>query len=628
LIGNSEAYGSVIYVVLPGQLDAPHVRLALTRLRATTNNLILVAEAAEAERSVAALGSAAPDRIVTHDKLQTSRAGYRAGMLSLLDGTGPIGSVMLGGGHVFGPIVGSDDFPLPEDPDWDVFAPYWHRPALDPRLKNLTRQERIASLDLTILSAAVLAHPDAFRFWDSFDPSGDHWNEFLNCDLAFSQWASENDFGIGYAMSAERLETADPRLYEAHRLMSDGAPCLPLALLTLDPLLHDLNAIELRRALSSLRARDQAMYDAVNAFAVRNIKPRDYAAVADQYEIVADKPTDPCKSEWSFGPVAVFIHAFYAEMIEDFWLLTRRLPCAAQLYITTATAKDQSEIGDYLIGRGLNAKSFTIRVVEQNRGRDMSSLFITWRDVILARKHQVALRLHSKRTPQVSRRVGESFKAHLFDNLIGSAGYVSNLLTMMEAEPDIGLVAPPVVHVGFGTLGHAWFNNRAPLAGLMEDMGMDVPLDDHTPMAPYGTMYWFRTDALLRMFEWTWRWEDYNAEPHHIDGGLAHVQERLIGYAVRDRGYRIVTAMTPTAAARNYAKLEYKLQRLSAEMPTGNILHQVDDLAAINRGARVRLFRQLRNLYGRLLIWRPALRDTLRPWRTAAVALLSPRTGG
>ena len=86
---------------------------------------------------------------------------------------------------------------------------------------------------------------------------------FSTGDLAFSQWASENDFGIGYAMSAERLETADPRLYEAHRLMSDGAPCLPLALLTLDPLLHDLNAIELRRALSSLRARDQAMYDAV-----------------------------------------------------------------------------------------------------------------------------------------------------------------------------------------------------------------------------------------------------------------------------------------------------------------------------------------------------------------------------
>ena len=61
---------------------------------------------------------------------------------------------------------------------------------------------------------------------------------------------------------------------------------------------------------------------------------------------------------------------------------------------------------------------------------------------------------------------------------------------------------------------------------------MDVPLDDHTPMAPYGTMYWFRTDALLRMFEWTWRWEDYNAEPHHIDGGLAHrarAVDRLCG---------------------------------------------------------------------------------------------------
>ena len=102
-------------------------------------------------------------------------------------------------------------------------------------------------------------------------------------------------------------------------------------------------------------------------------------------------------------------------MIGDFWALVRRLPCEAHLYITTASEDDQVRIAAYLTDVGLQPQDFTLRVVAQNRGRDMSSLFITWRDVILERRHQVALRLHSKRTPQVSRRVGESFKAHLLD---------------------------------------------------------------------------------------------------------------------------------------------------------------------------------------------------------------------
>lgn len=631
-----QPYATTVFIILPGQVAAPHVRLALARLRAMTANLIVVAAPDDADAVVASLGVAAPDRVVCHHGVQSSRAGYRAGMLALLHEVPLAGRVLLTGGHVFGPVLGDT---LSNDLDasganadsalaTDIYAPYWHRPALDPRLSKLTRRDRVPSLDHTVLSEAVMTHPDFRAFWARFQPSGDHWDEFLQCDLGFAEWAEQAGLGVDYAMNEDRLETADPRFYEAHRLMADGCPCLPVAVLTLDPLLHDLNAIELRRALSTLRARDAQMHAAANAFAARSVKPRDFAAMADQYEVLSHQPTDPDKSTWTFGPVAVFIHAFYAEMIGDFWALVRRLPCEAHLYITTASEDDQVRIAAYLTDVGLQPQDFTLRVVAQNRGRDMSSLFITWRDVILARRHQVALRLHSKRTPQVSRRVGESFKAHLFDNLVGSAGYVSNLLTLMEAEPDIGLIAPPVVHVGFGTLGHAWFNNREPLAALMADMEMDVPLDDHTPLAPFGTMYWFRTDALIRMFEWTWRWEDYNAEPHHIDGGLAHVQERLIGYAVRDQGFRIVSAMTPEAAARNYAKLEYKLQRLSAEMPTGNILHQVDDLAALNRGARIQAFRRLRDLYGRLLIWRPGLRDTLRPWRTAAVAVLSPRTDG
>lgn len=614
--------GVAIYVVLPGQLDAPHVRLALQRLRATRGTLIVVASPEEAALLTSGAAHVVPDHVLADPGALTARRGYAAG-LEALWARGLDGPVLLTGGHVFGPLQQAQDSPAA-----DIRAAYWHRPALDTRLTGWDPEARTPSLDHVEIGADALKHPALRDFWSGYAGAPDPWEEFCTCDLAFARLVDSLGLTRAYPMAPARLETAHPGVYEVHRLIADGAPCLPLAALTLDPLLQDLNAVELRRALTALRARDREMHDAAQAFAVRAIKPRDFAAAADQYEILPHTPRDPEKSAWDFGEIAVFVHAYYAEMIAEFWSLIRRLPCRAHIYLTTATQDDQAEIIAYLTERGLAPDRFTVRVVAENRGRDMSSLFITWRDVVLSGRHQIALRLHSKRTPQVSRRVGESFKAHLFDNLIGSAGYVSNLLTVMEAEPDIGLVMPPVVHVGFGTLGHAWFNNRAPLAALMSDMNIHVPLDDHTPLAPYGTMYWFRTDALIRMFECAWRWEDYNQEPHHVDGGLAHVQERLIGYAARDRGYRIVTVMTPEAAARNYAKLEYKLQRLSAEMPTGNILHQVEDLAAMNRAVRPRLFRALRDLYGRVLIWRPEWRGGLIPLRTLVVALLSPRPGG
>ena len=253
----------------------------------------------------------------------------------------------------------------------------------------------------------------------------------------------------------------------------------------------------------------------------------------------------------------------------------------------------------------------------------MSSLFITWRDVALSGEYEVALRLHSKRTPQVSRQVGEGFKDHLFENLVHTEGYVRNVLDLFEAQPDIGMIVPPVVHIGFGTLGHSWFSNKRTLADLTREMYIDVPLDDFTPVAPYGTMYWFRTDALQKMFDWRWKWSDYNAEPHHVDGGVAHVQERLIGYAVQDRGYRIVQVMSPRMAGRNYAKLEYKAQMFSAYCASNNVIDQQLELESRGMVIRRTIFRTLRDAYGRTLQRFPASRAFLRPFKNAAVYLLT-----
>jgi lipopolysaccharide biosynthesis protein len=101
-----------------------------------------------------------------------------------------------------------------------------------------------------------------------------------------------------------------------------------------------------------------------------------------------------------------------------------------------------------------------------------------------------------------------------------------------------------------------------------------VPLDRDTPVAAYGTMFWFRPSALEPMFRYDWKWEDYNAEPNHVDGGLAHVQERLICYCAQQQGFRTLAVMASHQAARNYLKLEYKYQALASCFPVRDVRYQ------------------------------------------------------
>lgn len=60
-----------------------------------------------------------------------------------------------------------------------------------------------------------------------------------------------------------------------------------------------------------------------------------------------------------------------------------------------------------------------------------------------------------------------------------------------------------------------------------------------------------------------------------MDGSLAHVLERLLGYSVMSEGFHLRCIINKDSAAVNYTKLEYKLQRLGSLLPNGNIQNQI-----------------------------------------------------
>ncbi|MCU6181468.1 rhamnan synthesis F family protein, partial [Enterobacter roggenkampii] len=95
--------------------------------------------------------------------------------------------------------------------------------------------------------------------------------------------------------------------------------------------------------------------------------------------------------------IAVLAHVFYSDMWEEIYSYIKNIPYKYDLYISTSSEKDASilrektkDIGQYV----------EVRVVEENRGRDMSSLFITFKDIGTSDKYDYICRLHSKKSPQ------------------------------------------------------------------------------------------------------------------------------------------------------------------------------------------------------------------------------------
>jgi len=213
-------------------------------------------------------------------------------------------------------------------------------------------------------------------------------------------------------------------------------------------------------------------------------------------------------------------------------------------------------------------------VVEQNRGRDMSSLFITCRDLFLEDHYDLVCRLHTKKSPQVAAGVANMFKRHMFENLLNSPGYTTNVLDMFHDKPWIGVAVPPLVHIAFPTMGHVWFNNRGTAEQLKAALDLKIDLDPDMPVGAFGTMFWFRPKALRKLFAHPWQWSDFNAEPRHIDGGLAHVLERMICYVAQDAGYTTQQILSIHLAAWNFVMLEYKLQKFSAALPNADFTGQ------------------------------------------------------
>jgi lipopolysaccharide biosynthesis protein len=399
-------------------------------------------------------------------------------------------------------------------------------------------------------------------YWRDLPAMPSYFDAVLKHEAMFTQHFTDRGYAVDVAYPSAGTGFANPSLLAAEELMDDGCPVLRRRPFAEWPPFLDRFSVIGRWTLEKAARYGYPVEKAMKHLA-RNVAPRDLNADAGLFDVLPDiggsyDPERPFR-------IVVTAHIFYEEMTDEMLDLADTLPGAYDLVVTTPSA-DKAETIRGLVAQRSPRGQVDVRVVD-NDGRDQSAFLIGCRDILLGDRYDLVVKLHSKKTPQDGFNVGRHFKSQQFENLLASSGYTSNLLALFQREPGLGLVYPPMIHIGYPSMGRGWWSNKPGFEALAAELGIRVPLDDISPLAPYGSMYIARPEALRLLVEREWRYQEFGGAEAYRDGGLAHILERMPSYAAAELGYHTRTAATAEYTSISHTAFEFNFDELSATTP-------------------------------------------------------------
>jgi lipopolysaccharide biosynthesis protein len=371
-------------------------------------------------------------------------------------------------------------------------------------------------------------------------------------------WMLAEGDGVARLLRGGRPDRAALHPWQELDLLASGAPIVPLDAFAGAPLAHDADGLVMPRVADALRARGVHLDAIARALAPRAL-PRDLSTNLGLVEVLTDEP--PLRRSAALS-IVVVMHVHYVEMLEALLARADHLP-DHRLVVTTSDAQRGSALERRLRELGREGE---VRVAASNRGRDISAFLIGCRDLLEDPSIDLVVKLHSKRSPQVGGMAGRSFAALLLDNLLAGPGHGARLVELFAHDPRLGIAFPPMVHAWYPTLGRAWFTNRERAAALARRLGITTPLDEASPIAPYGSMFAARPAALRPLVAGGLDWAEFPDEGEYKDGSLAHVVERLFVPAALSEGYSFRTVLSARWAAVSHATLEHKLDDAEGSM--------------------------------------------------------------
>ncbi len=431
-----------------------------------------------------------------------------------------------------------------------------------PFLPKLVMPRHIQSHWIAVRSS-LSTTKDWRTYWEDMPPIESYNDSIQWHESRFTGYFNALGYRHEVAYNVDDYPSANPVFDNASLLLQDGCPILKRRNLFHNPLHLDRFAIIGADMLEQARL---AGYDTdlILSNLARTSKPRDLVTNAGLTWVVPQSASEETYAAAATQKVLAVAHIFYADMAEEILQRLSVLPKGYYLVATTSNEENQAQIRAVMERYGVEGE---VRVVASNRGRDIGAFLVDCNDVLASGKWDIVVKIHSKKSVQDDYNAAQLFKTHLYDNLLNSRAHVANILAEFAAHPALGMVLAPLPHMGYPTMGHAWFTNREPAQAVAKRLGINVPFDKDMPLATYGSMFIARPQALAKLVNAGFKPENFPVEGGYKDGSLAHVLERLMAYAALSEGFYVRPVLAPKWAEVYYGYLEYKLAAVSSFLP-------------------------------------------------------------
>ena len=431
-----------------------------------------------------------------------------------------------------------------------------------PFLPKLVMPRHIQSHWIAV-RASLSTTKDWRTYWEDMPPIESYNDSIQWHESRFTGYFNALGYRHEVAYNVDDYPSANPVFDNANLLLQDGCPILKRRNLFHNPLHLDRFAIIGADMLEQARL---AGYDTdlILSNLARTSKPRDLVTNAGLTWVVPQSASEETYAAAATQKVLAVAHIFYADMAEEILQRLSVLPKGYYLVATTSNEENQAQISAVMERYGVEGE---VRVVASNRGRDIGAFLVDCNDVLASGKWDIVVKIHSKKSVQDDYNAAQLFKTHLYDNLLNSRAHVANILAEFAAHPALGMVLAPLPHMGYPTMGHAWFTNREPAQAVAKRLGINVPFDKDMPLATYGSMFIARPQALAKLVNAGFKPENFPVEGGYKDGSLAHVLERLMAYAALSEGFYVRPVLAPKWAEVYYGYLEYKLAAVSSFLP-------------------------------------------------------------
>lgn len=259
--------------------------------------------------------------------------------------------------------------------------------------------------------------------------------------------------------------------------------------------------------------------------------------------------------------IAVIVHIYYEDLIENIVRYCENFMENVDFFITTTKDKVKSKIEKEFKKRKLNF----ICKVRPNIGVAMSTLWVTYSNIVTSGQYEYICYFHDKKSPYSEFSIqGEQFATRCYENLFGTPELVKNIINLFEDNPRLGVLGVPRPYNGnyFATNINGWDINHDNVVKLAEKFNLKVDIDERKiPATAYGDMFWFRSDALKKVIRQNLSYKDFDVV-YVPDGTFMHAVERIYGLAAQDSGYYYADVLSVDNARSDLVNYQYILDNI------------------------------------------------------------------